>query len=80
MLSMITSATTKESQKIYGFMRIDPLEAKFHDGTIPLSVKFPQDSPLHVQSLIFLLNYMSHSRDLCIHDLLEAYVPLIVHS
>jgi hypothetical protein len=39
-------------------------------------VNFPQDSPLHVRSLIFLLNYISRYRDLCIHDLLEAYVPL----
>jgi hypothetical protein len=52
-------------------MRIDPLEDKFRDGTIPSSASFPQDSPLHVRSLIFILNYMSRYRDLSIHDLLE---------
>jgi hypothetical protein len=77
MLLMITSATTKESQKMYGFMRIDPLEDKFCEGTIPsLSVYFPQDSQLHVRNLVFLLNFMSCYRDLCIHDLLEDYVPV----
>jgi hypothetical protein len=76
MLSMITSETTKGLKTIYGFMRIDPLEDKFWDRTIPSSVNFPQDSPVHVCSLIFLLNYMSRYRNLFIHDLLKDYVPL----
>jgi hypothetical protein len=31
----------------YGFLRIDPLESEYQDGTIPASSGYSKDSPLH---------------------------------
>jgi hypothetical protein len=80
MISILTSADIDHHEKslLYGFLHIDPLDQEKRDGSIPASSDgIPNDSPLHVKEMIFLLNCMSRYRDMHIHGLLADFEPVL---
>jgi hypothetical protein len=75
MISKISLANLDETNRIYGFLHIDPLEGGLRNGTMPSTLQFSQDSPLHIREIFFAQFYVKVFCDLNIHGLLETFVP-----